>query len=653
MTHTVLIVDDSLTVRMDLAEAFQEAGFQAFPCASGQEARAILGREAISAAVLDVLLPDTDGVELLKELRASNQTSTIPILMLSSEAEVKDRVRGLQTGADDYVGKPYDTGYVVARTRELLRARQPAAQEQATILIIDDSLTFRASLQEAFEAAGYLVQSATNGEDGLRLASTVRPSAIVVDGVMPGIDGATVIRRLRLDSALRGTPCLLLTASDEGGAELHALDAGADAFVHKGEDLKVIMARLGAILRNAQALPAEAAALLEPKRILVVDDSETYLQMMGLTLRNEGYDVVLARSGEQALEMLSVQTVDCMLLDLVMPGMSGKETCLRIKAAPILRDVPLIIVTSMEDRDAMIESLGIGADDYIGKSADFDVLKARVRAQIRRKQFEDENRHIREELLRHEMAAAEARAAREVAEAKAAMSEELENKNRELEAFSYSVSHDLRAPLRGIDGFSQMLLEEYHDQIDETGQGYLTTIRKGAQKMGALIDDLLRLSKVSRGELKKKPVDLSQTAREVVDGLRLAEPDRAVEVIVTDGMVVDADASLLGIVLQNLVSNAWKFSKNKASARIEVGVRNEMDRTVYFVSDNGAGFDMAYAAKLFTPFQRLHSESEFPGTGIGLAIVQRVIHRHGGRIWAESTLGEGAAFCFTLTAFRN
>lgn len=167
------------------------------------------------------------------------------------------------------------------------------------------------------------------------------------------------------------------------------------------------------------------------------------------------------------------------------------------------------------------------------------------------------------------------------------------------------------------------------------------------------LGDLLRLSKVSRGELKKKPVDLSQTAREVVDGLRLAEPDRSVEVIVTDGMVVDADASLLGIVLQNLVSNAWKFSQNKASARIEVGVRNEIDRTVYFVSDNGAGFDMAYAAKLFAPFQRLHSESEFPGTGIGLAIVQRVIHRHGGRIWAESTLGEGAVFCFTLTAFHG
>ena len=394
MNGKVLIVDDSLTVRMDLSEALEAAGYRPLLCSSLGDAREALAGQSVDLIILDVLLPDGDGVDLLKEIRAAPATREVPILMLSSEADVQDRIRGMQTGADDYVGKPYDAGYVVARAQELLRRRRsddqvPVAAEKPAILVIDDSATFREELRGALEPLGYGVITAATGEEGLRLAAMRRPAALIVDGVMPGIDGATVIRRLRLDGVLRGLPCLLLTASDEQGAELRALDAGADAFVRKEEDLGVILARFTAMLRTARTEP-QASTHSSPKRILAVDDSLTYLQELGIELRDEGYDVVLARSGEEALDVVAVQSVDCILLDLLMPGIGGQETCRRIKASPVLRNIPLIMLTAVEDRQALIEGLGTGADDYIAKSSEFDVVRARVQAQIRRKQFEDE-----------------------------------------------------------------------------------------------------------------------------------------------------------------------------------------------------------------------------------------------------------------------
>ncbi|HEY8943622.1 MAG TPA: response regulator, partial [Polyangiaceae bacterium] len=565
MNEAVLIVDDSLTVRMDLAEAFQAAGFQPFTCASLEEARETLSRVPVRAIILDVLLPDGDGVEFLQETRAS---SNVVVLMLSSEAEVKDRVRALRTGADEYVGKPYDTGYVVAKTREFLRARvsqEPAGK--ATVLVIDDSVTFREELRRVFEQEGHNVLIASSGEEGLRIAAGHRPSAIVVDGVLPGIDGATVIRRVRLDAALRRIPCLLLTASDDRNAELFALEAGADAFVRKEEDVEVISAKLTAALRGSDVRADDAVSALGPRKILAVDDSSTYLQALASELRAEGYDVSLARSGEEALELLSVERVDCVLLDVVMPGMSGREACRRIKAVPSVRDTPLILLSSLDDRTAMLEGMSAGADDYVPKSSEMDVLKARIRAQIRRKQFEDETRRAREDMLHRELAASEARAAKELAETRAALVQELERKNQELEAFSYSVSHDLRAPLRSIDGFCQALVEEYSEKLDAEGQRYLTRVRASARRMAELIDDMLQLSRVARAELRMAQVDVSGLVREVIADLERYHPERRVEVSIESGVVADADERLLKIVFENLLGNAWKFTGKVANPK--------------------------------------------------------------------------------------
>lgn len=221
--------------------------------------------------------------------------------------------------------------------------------------------------------------------------------------------------------------------------------------------------------------------------------------------------------------------------------------------------------------------------------------------------------------------------------------------NRELESFSYSVSHDLRAPLRTIDGFSQILIDEYADVLDEAGKGYLERVRAGSQRMAKLIDDLLELARVTRRDLQLRSCDLTAMALEIVRDLRGAEPERVVKVRVEEGMQLTADEGLLRVALDNLLRNAWKFTSLEHEAIIEVGcsLTGEGGRT-FFVRDNGVGFDMAYVDKLFGAFQRLHSETEFQGTGIGLALVQRVIRRHGGQVWAEAEPKCGATFYFSM-----
>ncbi len=230
----------------------------------------------------------------------------------------------------------------------------------------------------------------------------------------------------------------------------------------------------------------------------------------------------------------------------------------------------------------------------------------------------------------------------------AAAKDKAEAANRELEAFSYSVAHDLRAPLRAIDGFAQALLEDYSARLDIIGQRHLERIRAAAQRMAALIDDLLGLSRVTRQEQKREVVNLSSVARIAVAQLERADPSRNVEVVIQDDITVLADSKLLAIVFDNLFGNAWKFTSKTKHPRIELGTVKGPGEPVYYVRDNGAGFDMAYQNKLFGVFQRLHPAHEFSGTGIGLATVRRIIERHGGRVWAESAVGKGATFFFTL-----
>ena len=225
---------------------------------------------------------------------------------------------------------------------------------------------------------------------------------------------------------------------------------------------------------------------------------------------------------------------------------------------------------------------------------------------------------------------------------------ELKAANNDLEAFSYSVSHDLRAPLRSIDGFSNILLEDYSAALDATGQDYLRRVRLATQRMSVLIDDLLKLSRVTRATIVQQELNLSALARSIAEEVQRADPDRQVEFVISDGLVAKGDPGLIRVVMENLIGNAWKYTSAHARARIEFGAHPKNGRRAFFVRDDGAGFDARYAERLFGAFQRLHAERDFPGTGIGLATVQRIVRRHGGEVWAEGAVEKGATFYFSL-----
>jgi two-component system, sensor histidine kinase and response regulator len=361
-------------------------------------------------------------------------------------------------------------------------------------------------------------------------------------------------------------------------------------------------------------------------KVLLVDDIEANLVALDALLGSLDCELIRASSGNEALRLLLKHEFAVMLLDVQMPEMDGYEVARYAHDNPQTREVPIIFVTAMhETRDSVVSGYDAGAFDVLFKPIDPYVLRSKVQVFL---DLHTSRRQLREEIEAHRHTLAE------------------------VEAFNYSVSHDLRAPLRPLDGFADALLEEYGDKLDDAGKDYLRRIRAAALRMGQLIEDLLQLSRMSRADVRRGQVDVTALVEAIVDELRAGDPDRKVEVVAAPDVKIDADPRLLRIAMENLLRNAWKFTRTRSDARIEIGYRpaglSEAQHAVLFVTDNGVGFDPAYAGKLFRAFQRLHAASSFEGTGIGLAIVDRIVRRHGGRIWAESVPDRGATFSFTL-----
>ncbi len=398
----------------------------------------------------------------------------------------------------------------------------------------------------------------------------------------------------------------------------------------------------------------------KPASILLVDDLPENLLALETVLTTLGQRMVKARSGADALRALLQEDFAVILLDVQMPVMDGFQTAALIRERDRSKHTPIIFLTAIgKTEEDIFKGYSTGAVDYIFKPFNPDILTAKVRVFVDLYQ-------LREQIERQaaQLQVANARLEAEIAKRQRAQAL-VEAANKELEAFAYSVSHDLRAPLNHIEYFAQALVQDAGAELGAKAQKDLTQIQAATTRMGDLMADLLKLSRVTRAEMRRAPVDLSALARQIISDLRQRDPARQVECVIADGLSAHGDAGLLQVALENLLGNAWKYSGKRADARIEFGRLtplpsspdgNRQERRegpgvggeVFLVRDNGAGFRMEHAAKLFSPFQRLHSPSEFEGTGIGLSIVQRIIHRHNGRIWAEAEPAKGATFFFTL-----
>lgn len=401
----------------------------------------------------------------------------------------------------------------------------------------------------------------------------------------------------------------------------------------------------------------EATGSPERVKILVVDDQPDNLLSAEAVLESLGEEIVTASSGREALLHLLDSDFGVILLDVMMPGMDGFETATLIRQRERSRYTPIIFLTALgKTEEHLFHGYDVGAVDYLFKPIVPAVLRSKVAVFVELSRKSTQVRRSAEALAARnaelENALAQVRKAeREIQALNGHLErriQELSAVNRELEAFSYSVSHDLRAPLNRIAGFSRAISEMYSGKLDEKGSLYLERIRNASERMCVLVDDLLNLARLTRAEMHHQPVNLSAIVEAITAELEAREPQRRVTFTIAPDVVVDGDEALLRVALVNLLENAWKFTRNHASALIEFGVQREGRSAVYFVRDDGAGFDMASSGRLFTAFERLHAASDFEGTGIGLATVARIVLRHGGQVWAKGGVEQGATFYFTL-----
>jgi two-component system sensor histidine kinase/response regulator len=376
--------------------------------------------------------------------------------------------------------------------------------------------------------------------------------------------------------------------------------------------------------------------------ILIIDDKPSNIYVLEKLLEKPDRVLLSATTGRNGLMLALENSIDLIFLDVQMPEMNGFEVAQILKSNKRTRDIPIIFQSAeMKERQSIMKGFEEGAVDYLAKPLDPELTKAKVsvllKIQMQKKELIEKNNSL-------EKAEAEITKLNGELEKKIG---ELELANKEMESFSYSVSHDLRAPIRSLEGYSKILIEDYASTMDAEANRLLQIIRNNARKMDTLINDLLEFSRLGKKEVQKSSVNTEQLVRNIVNEISPVVNNHA-KVQLHSLPPANADYTLIKQVWVNLISNGLKYSAKKKEPLIEIGSHSQAAETVYYVKDNGAGFDMQYADKLFGVFQRLHKTTEFEGTGVGLAIVQRIVLKHGGRVWGEGKPQEGATFYFSL-----
>lgn len=532
-------------------------------------------------------------------------------------------------------------------------------QLRKRLMLIEDSQTQAARLRRLFEQENIEVTHLASAELALEHLKSDLPDMIVLDYHLPGMDGNEFCRAIRLNVNTRAIPVLMLTAENSGAAEMQGLASGADDYVAKSADPDILVVRVLALLRKregASGLPT-VENRFSRARVLAIDDSPTFLHHLSSELLAEHYTVETATDPVKAIARLNESTFDCILIDFEMPGLDGAEVCRRIRrmgneSEP---EIVLVILTSHEDKQRMTTSFEAGADDYIVKSTDAAVVKARLRALLRRKFLVEENRQILEEIKQRELETLRARAEREAAEVRAELADQLasanqqlERANQELEQFAYSAAHDLQEPLRKIRVFSELLHRKLYGKVDAETDTFLQFCMQGGVQMDQLIKDLLLYAGAMKtSQSPQSAVNLQDALEKALANLEVTITDTKAEIIRGPLPSMFVDAIRMQQLFQNLIGNAIKYRRPEVPPRIEVSACLEGDRWIFAVADNGIGIPQEYWSQVFELFKRV-DPGNYPGTGLGLAICKRIVDQLGGSIWVESEPGKGSTFRFSV-----
>jgi two-component system NtrC family sensor kinase len=563
--------------------------------------------------------------------------------------------------------------------------RKPVSEQERAykIMIVEDSENHVVVLRHVLEQQGWEVVCANSAEQALELLSSCNaensPDLIIIDYQLPGIRGDEFCRHLKLNIDTRSIPTLMLNVEDGEESHCHGLESGADDFLPEHTDDDILVLKIKSLLdksRESHVLFGVGSSLFRHSRILAIDDNPTYLKFLDENFKQDGIRIDKAGSGKEALEKINKNKYDCILVDLVMPGINGIEICQKVLEMRRSVDEPMVLMlTAHESKKDMTRALEAGADDFVGKSSDISIIKARINALLRRKFIQEDNRRIFEELKRKELEVERSGIEKAAAETKAVLAEkllntveqleeeieerkrmeqkiknysrELEQSNKELESFAYVASHDLQEPLRAISSFLQLVEKRYKNKLDDKGKDFIHRAVNGAQRMHEMINDLLTYSRITTGG---KSFELHPLEKILARVLTNMSPtiERRNAVVTRDPLPeLTCDEAQIHRLFQNLISNAIKFC-NRSQPVIRISAEEQKDHWLLSVKDNGIGIDPSHQETIFKIFQRLHGKGKYPGTGIGLAICQKIVERHDGKIWVESKPGKGSTFFFTL-----